>query len=543
MSTPNSMINICSGVRLDNRYLHSICFKSETDQRDFFAGKVVKTFSAYSYLRKTWPLQVEATMEQAKTWSYLFFRNGTGKYYYYFINQVEYKNDNTVTLQLELDVLQTYLFDFHLQECFVERQHTLTDVAGENTVPEGLELGDYYSYHAYNMEDIADMAIMVLSSIDVATAITNVEDVNDLYMSSSAVFNGVYSGLDVEAFTELEPLDGFISNLDEFGKTDAIVSLWMYPRKLLKVKDDSFNGMEIENGHDTVTGAKTIEATVAGYMNYSDKIFEGYTPKNKKLYTHPYNMLYVTNNQGDTAEYRFEKLFKNDKGAIPFNLYGAISPDAGVKLVPYRYNTSSGNGSYDDGITIANYPQCAFNSDTYKVWLAQNYNQQKVGKQNAVVAMLGGAVTTAAGIATGNIGAIGAGAMAVYGGLSQIQGQLAQKKDAEAQPPQAKGVHSHTVNVAAKRQTFTFYYKSIAAEYARQIDDFFTMYGYKINRVQTPVIDARPAFTYVKTIGCTISSVMCIEDVRKIESIFDNGVTFWKDGNRIADYSQNNTVK
>ena len=98
MSAPQSIISICSGVRLDNRYEHSIYFADATAQQEYFAGKVVQTFPAYSYLRKSWPLQVQATMEEARSWSYLYFRNGSGKVYYYFINQIEYKNDNTVEL-------------------------------------------------------------------------------------------------------------------------------------------------------------------------------------------------------------------------------------------------------------------------------------------------------------------------------------------------------------------------------------------------------------------------------------------------------------
>ena len=86
MSAPQSTIYVCSGVRLNSRYDHTIWFGSPADQQEYFAGKVVKTFPAYSYLRKTWPIQVQATLEQAQGWSYLYFRNGSGKIYYYFIN-------------------------------------------------------------------------------------------------------------------------------------------------------------------------------------------------------------------------------------------------------------------------------------------------------------------------------------------------------------------------------------------------------------------------------------------------------------------------
>ena len=101
--------------------------------------------------------------------------------------------------------------------------------------------------------------------------------------------------------------------------------------------------------------------------------------------------------------------------------------------------------------------------------------------------------------------------------------------------------------------TFTFYTKELDTEHAKIIDNYFTMFGYKLNRVQKPNLCTRPAFTYIKTVGCNITGIdtngnlltganFCTEDRVKINTIFDRGITFWVDGDRIADYSQDNTV-
>ena len=227
MSTPQSIINICSGVRLDNRYDHTIHFGSVSAQRNYFAGKVVKTFPAYSYLRKSWPIQVEATMEQAKTWSYLFFQNGTGKYYYYFITQVEYKNDNMVELTLELDVMQTYMFDYTRLPCFVERQHVSSDGIGEHTVDEGLDVGELVSNGATNI-DPGNLCIMVMSTIN-----PNVAD-----GSSPALpymYNRVFSGVKIWAIapTRWTEWGNKLDALNEAGQTAAIIAMWMYPMQLV----------------------------------------------------------------------------------------------------------------------------------------------------------------------------------------------------------------------------------------------------------------------------------------------------------------------
>lgn len=558
MSAPMTQVNICAGVRLDNRYQHTIFFASRVAQQEYFAGKVVRTFPAYSHHRRNWELKVEATVEVAQGWNYLYIVNPGVKPYYYFINKVEYVSDTTVKLWLELDVIQTNLFEMNLLPCFVERQHTETDGVGEHTVPEGLEIGPYWNYHIYDMADIAEMGILVLSALNIAEEF---DPLNPPPLAYGSTFNGVYSGLGVYAFEGWHFLEEKLKCLNELGRIDAIVAIWMYPKNLVTLDEyggvivgpqyswSEFNWEEKHCGYVEEVSAKS--ATLALYSNYSDTLFEGYTPKNKKLFTHPYNLLYVTSNQGDKAEYKFEYFTPQDN-KYKFNLYGAISPDAGVKLAPEAYNIPGANVNYDEGLTLANFPPCAWDSDTYKVWLAQNYNQMNHGVESAVSSALLGVGMTVAGavatVATGGmgamagVGAIGAGVSSLYNSYNQIGGILAQKEDAKAQPPQARGTFSSTVNVASGRQTFTFYYKCIRKEYAQQIDDYFTMFGYKHNRVQVPNINARPAFTFVKTVGCKVTGGMCNEDITLIERIFDNGVTFWKNGDQIGNYAQANAV-
>ena len=46
----------------------------------------------------------------------------------------------------------------------------------------------------------------------------------------------------------------------------------------------------------------------------------------------------------------------------------------------------------------------------------------------------------------------------------------------------------------------TYYKMTIKQEYARIIDNWFTMYGYKVNRLATPNIHKRSNWDYIKTI-------------------------------------------
>lgn len=526
MSTPQATIYICSGVRLDNRYEHSIYFADATAQQEYFAGKVVKSFPAYSYLRKSWPLQVEATLEQARKWSYLYFRNGTGKFYYYFITQVEYKNDNMVELTLELDVLQTYLFDWNLLDCFVERQHNPTDEIGENIIDEGLELGELVTIES---EDVpfGQLSLLMQATIDPEKSAKTVDGKNpeQPVKRLGKNYNGIYNGCLVYACNPADHLvlSAVLYDLDNFGFSDGITALWMYPDVLLEKKENDDHEYLKE-----VTGSKPLFQ----YYARPETLSGGYVPKNNKMFCYPYNQLYVTNNSGTSGSFRYE-LF-GDPTSCGFKTVGAVSPEGNVILYPLNY--AGEQHAYEHGVTLNGFPNCSWNSDTYKLWLAQNQNQQNLSLAVSGLSIAGGIIGA---VATGGTGAM-LGLGSAVSGAQNIASILAQRKDMQLQPPQAKGNNSPGVNTVAGFQTFTVKKKTVDAQHARIIDNYFTMYGYKLNRVQKPNIHARPAFTYVKTVGCKIAGNMCTEDITKIESIFDRGLTFWTNGNKIGDYSQDN---
>lgn len=533
MSAPQSTINICSGVRLNSRYEHSIYFASASAQLAYFAGKVVKSYTAYTFLRKSWPLKVEATMEQAKTWNYLYFQNSaSGKVYYYFINNVEYVNDSTVELALELDVLQTYFFDYSLLTSFVERQHVEDDTVGLHTLDEGLELGEFIVNKTEDATNLNDLCILVLSSVNV-----NGTTEETVYNTFSYVYNNVFSGLTVYAVDMEESWQEWGDQLDTLsglGKVDGIVSMWMYPKYLVALGGEGYWGDE--QLAKVVRGVENATKTIDGRPSTVD----GYTPKNNKLLCYPYNFLYVTNNNGGGAAFRYER-FANPNRLV-FDLVGALSPDAGVKAYPRNYNRTDGvsEAAFDEGLSIGAYPTCSWDADTYKIWMAQNQNTHAVAAGSGALAVAAGVGTAIASAAMGNVmGAVGGLGSAVGGGM-QIANLVAAQKDAEIQPPQSRGTYSANINISQDKQTFSFLYKSVRAEYAEIIDKYFTMYGYKVNKYKVPNIHAREAFTYVKTVGCHIKGNLCNEDTTKIESIFDSGITFWTSGDNVCNYAQSN---
>ena len=544
MAYPNSTVWVCSGVPLDPRYEHTLTYADKTLQRSYFEGKAVRAFSSVSYLRKSKSIKLPAKFADAALWNYLFTDNsltagvdpnGVERRYYYFITDVQYVNDYTVEVFLELDVMQTYMFDYELLPCFVERTHVASDKYGEHTIDEGLELGDPVIMSAKHTDNTNWLDILVLASIN-----PNYSGTGSPVKALASLYDGVFSGLkvwqvDLTRWTEWEDK---LAALEEAGFLDGIHDMWMYPRNLIECTSEITTDVAYP-----VNNSKAADATMPG----CPETLDGYTPKNRKLFTYPYTFLHCSNNNGGSAVYRFERFddgaaypsfFEPDVTETYFKMYGTVSPDASVILAPENYNGQSVN--LEECLSLNNYPHCAWDSDTFKMWLAQNQNQQDYARGVAGVKAVGGAAVALGSLFGGNLaGAAGGAAMAISG-ATQIGEMMAQRRDMEIQPPQARGTFSSTAAISAGKHNFTFYVKSIPAEMAACIDDYFTMYGYKMNRVMYPLTTARENFTYIKTVNCHIKATLPAADIVKIESIFDRGVTFWKNPENVGDYSVSN---
>lgn len=516
MSVPSSVIHIVSGVPINNSYEHTLYFGPKADggrgkQTEYFLSKKIKTFDKFTYLRPGNIIKVAGDVANARTWNYLMFQNDSGKWYYHFITKVVYLNDSAVELHIELDVMQTYMYDWQLGECFIERMHTPTDEFGEHTIPEGLETGPLIRYNATEI-NLEDNYILIL----MACGATGLDEWGDMY-------GGVYSGLIPYAVDpqDMNAFNKWLTSASEGGYVEAIVSMWMYPKELVNV-GSKYGDTPLYK----VTGVTdTIVKTVSDPI--TDTI-DGHLIRNKKTLCYPYTMLYVSNNMGGCATYQRER-FTTD-GEYTFAVHGALSPDSGVQLIPEHYKMKQGNTfNFEESLSLPAFPSCAWNSDTYLVWLAQNQNTQELAQKQAVIQAGAGAVTAVASGLSGNLmGAVG-GMATGYHALTSVQALMAQKADMAVQPDQARGAHSGNINLTHGRHGFSCYFMTITKEYAKSIDQYFSRYGYKVNTVATPQLQTRENYTYIKTAGAIVNGSLGSEDQLKIQAIFDKGITFWAD--------------
>ena len=514
--TPNSRVVLCSGVPFDKDYSITAYFASASAQNSAFLAKAKYTYCPISYQRAGMnAIRVNHKADDLYDVNYIAFQNTSygSKWFYAFVDSVDYINDSVSQVNYTLDFLQTFYFDMNIPPCFVERCHSATDDIGQNILPEPVELGEHVSQGITRDTHYTSLAIVVLY-VDVEQGASN-----------GSVLDGVYTGCTAKAF-HLSSV-GSTGGLDEFiesyiSSPDSIVAMYMCPANLIAGGNFS-DGYVITSSSGS--GGMDSYFTLAA-ITPTDTL-NGYTPKNNKLYTYPYNYLLVNNGNGGSLSLRYEFF----SGLTPkLQINGNISPPVALKLMPCGYKgtvaQSLDSGRYvNESLDITNYPYCSWNADFFKAWLSQNAVPSLLNLGSGIaVASMKGDVTKAFGI-------------------GQAVNALSNAYSASIHSDIIKGnVSAGNINVAAGLQCYWYSRMSVSADYARVIDDFFTRFGYAQNKIMNPPTHNRQKFTYVKTNGCKINGSIPAEAERAIEAAFDRGITFWNGLTNVGDFSGTNNI-
>ena len=114
--------------------------------------------------------------------------------------------------------------------------------------------------------------------------------------------------------------------------------------------------------------------------------------------------------------------------------------------------------------------------------------------------------------------------------------------DSHAQSNVPVGMTAGNTMVGSRELNFRCYDVDVNATDAQIIDEFFDKYGYQTNRLKVPNISGRKQWNYVKTHDCEIVGNIPASIKASIIDIFNSGITFWKHGDNIGNYSLDNTL-
>jgi hypothetical protein len=348
---PNTTVYILNNIPLNKSYEHTVYYPDRDTQAQAFMAYKKYTLTDYSYQRsQLGTIRVALKYEQLIDCNYLMFKNTNfeNKWFYAFITGIGYVSNDVTDVYYDLDVMQTWCYDYEFMPTFVDRQHSKTDALYENTQPEGLELGaDYNRQVKLTFETCSrgnDQEYLILAT-------TSPEGSHP----SAGVADGVIFSLyhyQGKAQDVLSRLNTFINN----GLESNIVAIYTCPDHLVLTKNYT---------RDNTMGSE-------------------YTPRNKKLLCYPFSFITVTNHLGEEMELHYE-YFRARDDKLPdkdYNYYFScltrILPVPQSNLTPDNYlkwyGTVTGGSVIFEKISYNVYPIGAFSGDTFKVWLAQNKN-------------------------------------------------------------------------------------------------------------------------------------------------------------------------
>ncbi|MBO7731139.1 MAG: hypothetical protein J6S67_01250 [Methanobrevibacter sp.] len=570
---PNTTIKLLRGVALDPTYQNTIYFASSTAQYNYFNSKAKYTLENYSYQRTgVGAIRVGLPESGLHECSYLMFQNTTyeNKWFYAFIVDTEYVNDNTSDVFYVIDEVQTWLFDMELKPSMVERTHVpvVNDTIGANINPEPFQLMEL----VYDIRDLNGNIENVhkIVSFSECRAIVQVADVDSQIETAYLTkYDGNFSGAILYMFhldsTGVQRIRNLLAQFTQ--RPDAILGIYLVPNTCFE--NPGFNdGDAITFG----AGGKGISGELCSHLN-GNETFGIYTPKNKKLYTYPYNMYEVYTSEGQKMKLRYE--FCNNLD-VRIDIDTTITLPVQVVIRPTNYkgygkaSPSSWARCCDEQLTLSNFPLCSWTNDYWSSWISQNALPMAVGTALSLAGVLAPAVQpqweatlnkggelTQRKIGhfmqldpdkqkhskwfdydTDSYAQVGENAV---GALPNAVSALQQMYTASIHADQFRGsANTNQCDVSHSLIGVYGHRAHIPEQQARMIDDFFEKYGYAIGRILTIDRNARPHWTYIKTQGCNITGNCPSSSVAFVKKLYDRGITWWANGDEVGNYGLNN---
>ena len=568
-----SSITLCN-VPID--YTNQRDFNSLQEQQAYFNAHATWEWLDCKYTPRTGKIKVKGYVEKLNDSNYGYYTNyyhDNAKRYYFFIASKQLIAKETTELTVVIDVFQTWLFDYNLEPCFVEREHVSDDEIGHNTKKEDFDCGSYVVAQQKFVDKLGGNPAFIVGYTDQDNI-------------GGGVYGKTYSGLSYKIYKYADhgQIKDFIQEMCDNGKADGISCIFQYPENLINM--ENLNTGDDIGGYEGVISFDERFPSMRKMFGFHDI----YTPYNNKLYCYPYNFITIHNPNGDNVVLKYEDFF--DVENMQYKIESVLTPNPVISLTPISYGNE--NYSYKNSITLQSYGLCSWNNDNYANWYANHKNSitnqsanatnsfnanAKVNANNYANAkenvntnmmtnLLNGGLSGVNALGNGNI--IGAGMSGANTMLNasinasqqnrniendlqnknllntttyqnEINSIMASVEDSKVQPNTARGdTTSCGLDVARDTATFIIEQTQIKAEYARSIDMFFQMYGYKVATVKVPNTRNRKHWNYVKTVNCRIVGNIPADDKGAIEDMYNNGLTIWHDDD--FNYNKKNDI-
>ena len=498
----SSYLYLFQGVPLDSSYEHCLNFNSGSAGLNYLTANYSYTYYPrsdtgsglpLSYIRpESGHVEVEGVLGAGQAASnYMVFCNPSieNKLWFAFVKQTYYINERTIGIDFELDLVHSFMENLVTNRCFIERQHSTTDLIDDNVEPE-----------PFNPE--LKVAANFYIPVNTDVKIWFYKDPDGSGTSYTPIAYDVNSKNIIASIPSLTGVTNVLNKYKDFynsGYTNYIVAIGSGP---------IYAGVQ---NTDYQVPINTVS-------------INGYTPRNKKVLSRLYQKFIVSGSNGQSFTYdttditgsiaRFQ-LTTSDIGA---------QPEAKLRLMNYN-NVGTDLTRKLKSLSYSDFPVFPFQSSFWNEYFSKKGLQTAIGG----ITNIGGAVATGA--------ALGGAPGAVVGGLGALAGLGTQIYEVSRAEDKINGSQSSLLNYINNEIGFSVTTLAPLRQQLELIDWFFDRYGYAQNKCTSPNINTRLYFTYVKTRDSGVSGSMPDTARRKFDEIFNKGATFWTTRGKIRDWS------
>lgn len=359
---PETEVYLLSGIPFNISYNNVRDFDTIDEQTAYFLGKQKYKFDKLTYQRVTQQtIKLDINYNDLLDCNYIMFQNQSnkGKWYYAFITDYEFVSQNCTIITYQLDVFQTYLFDFRFQSTYVEREHTKrfnndgTPVV--NTLDEGLSYG--YDYECYNIEHVQQCdniiwAVLVskLNLVSYPTKLFGGSRTGKIpttlyYYCVPIRIDNAFIDLKVNGkqvssvqsiISKFQNDTNFVNNLVSFYYTDTIPCEVSFDGNDNITSNSSYLDVFEVAGLTLVTvgryGYDTINKTIAN--NIYDKL-----PKyeESKLLMYPYTIVEISDQKGNTFTLKPENIARNNLPKFEIEMSSSIGTEPKCAYIIKNY--------------------------------------------------------------------------------------------------------------------------------------------------------------------------------------------------------------
>ena len=519
---------------------NQITFATRTAQTNYFLSLPHIEIEDITYQRKDSTIRFPAHIDSIIEYNYCMYKNEnySDKWFYAFITNMEYKNDDMTLVTIKTDVYQTWAFDLEWKKSFIEREmlSVADDIIGANILDENLDIGEPIVYDQMQTDFNQQVYFVIESSFDPFN--------NEVGAPAKILNNSLYANhiflfpVDLTNPTSLDSVK-YIHSVENFfwallvrGKTyEEVQNIYVLPQ--VTFPDVEYYSTNIQDGYnDPVTiwyGIPDASFDISKQAKNISKLnsFAGLTIKNKKCFCYPFNYLFVSNNNGNNNIYKYEK-FLNSNYAT-FDLYFSNQIGGSGRLIPYDYNCKLAVESVqniDESLPMGKFPTFNWSGDAFTNWLTAN----GVNVASSLVNIGANVFSASAGDFSG-----------IPSTFNAISNEVSGFIKANMLPTIQGGNNTSDCLYAGFKNEFTFKRMRCDDQHMQCIDDFFSMFGYRTNKLKMPNLNNRKYWNYIKTIDCNILADIPQNDLDEIKNMFDNGITLWHTTSGFLNYSLDNT--